>query len=61
MTFEYRRSMVWRTSAEVMALPSSSLTPSLSVYVQVLPPSEDLPESVAMSPTTVRLPSSSSW
>ena len=41
---------------EVIGLPSSNLMPSLSVYVQVLPPSDVWPVSVARSPTTVYLP-----
>lgn len=56
----YRRSMEWRMSADVMTWPFWSLMPSFSSKVQVLPPSEDLPGSVARSPTTVWLPLSSS-
>lgn len=47
-------------SFDVIAEPFWSFSPSLSVKVQVLPPSDSLPESVARSPTTVILPSSSS-
>ncbi len=54
--------MECRTSREVMGVPSSNFSPSLSAYVQVRPPSEDLPMSVARSPTNFVFPVlSSTW
>ena len=48
--------MLYLMSLDVIAVPSSNFRPSLRVYVQVLPPSDILPVSVARSPTRMVFP-----